>query len=65
MAEGRKQSSTRSKRQAVADEAARRLQEHCPKCGSHDVKSIEPFNPLHADGVYCNHCGRHSFLDES
>ena len=23
-----------------------------PKCGSDDVKTIEPFNPVHADGVY-------------
>ena len=56
---------TRSKRQAVADEAARRLRAQCPKCGSGDVTPIEPFNPIHADGVYCNHCGRHSFPDES
>jgi hypothetical protein len=65
MADGRKQLKTGSKRQAVADEAARRLGAQCPKCGSGDVKPIEPFNPVHADGIYCNQCGRHSFPDES
>jgi len=65
MAEGPKQSSTRSKQQAVADAAARRFDEHCPKCGSADVKSVEPFNPVHTNGVYYNHCGRHSFPDEN
>ena len=65
MADGPKQSSTRSKRQAAADEAARRFAEQCPKCGSDDVKSVAPFNPVHADGVYCHQCGRHSFPDET
>jgi hypothetical protein len=61
----RKHLNTRSRRQAVADDAARKLDALCPKCGSQDVKCIEPFNPIHADGVYCNQCGRHSFPDET
>ena len=65
MPDGPKQSKTRSKREAAADRAARRFGEACPKCGSANVKAIEPFNPIHADGVYCTQCGRHSFPDES
>jgi hypothetical protein len=65
MAEGRRQSKTLSKRQTAADESARKFGEQCPKCGSDDVKSVEPFNPVHADGIYCRQCGRHSFPDES
>jgi hypothetical protein len=65
MANGRKQTKAGSKRQAEADDAAQRFGEHCPKCGSDDVKMVEPFNPVHADGIYCSQCGRHSFPDES
>jgi hypothetical protein len=64
MADGPKRSNTPRKRQDVADEAARRLEGHCPKCGSDNVQPITPFNPVHADGVYCHQCGRHSFPDE-
>ena len=61
MANGRKQTKAASKRQAEADGAAQRFGEQCPKCGSDDVKTVEPFNPVHADGIYCSACGRHSF----
>lgn len=54
-----------SKREAVAEDAARRFAEQCPKCGSTEVETIQPFNPIHADGVYCKQCGRHSFPEES
>jgi len=26
---------------------------------------VEEFNPVHADGIYCTACGRHSFPDGS
>ena len=65
MADREKQQPKISKRQAEADIAAQRYGELCPKCGSHDVKVVEPFNPVHADGIYCGQCGRHSFPDES
>jgi len=65
MADGQKQRKRGSKRQAEARDAAQRFGEECPKCGSHDVKMVEPFNPVHADSIYCTACGRHSFPDGS
>jgi hypothetical protein len=65
MAERPKQSKTQSKRRAEANDAAQRFGEQCPKCGSDDVRMVEPFNSVHADGIYCSQCERHSFPDES